>query len=180
MWSQELYLKAWNFAADAHGGQLVPGSSRPYLNHVGSVAMEVLAALTLRPNLERPNLAMQCAILHDVAEDTDCTIADIMAAFGAEVAAGVSALTKRSTLASKAEKMADSLRRLKTQPPEVQMVKLADRITNLQAPPPHWSAEKVTAYRTEAQVIHEALGYACPVLSERLLDKISAYPPSTL
>lgn len=38
--------------------------------------------------------------------------------------------------------MQDSLRRIKSQPREVWMVKMADRITNLQPPPGHWSEEK--------------------------------------
>lgn len=55
------------------------------------------------------------------------------------------------------------------------MVKLADRITNLQAPPHYWKPEKIRAYRAEAVEIHAQLGAACDVLGPRLLDKIAAY-----
>jgi (p)ppGpp synthase/HD superfamily hydrolase len=51
------------------------------------------------------------------------------------VISGVAALTKDETLPSKQEQMIDSLKRLKFEPKCVQMVKLADRITNL-APAP--------------------------------------------
>jgi (p)ppGpp synthase/HD superfamily hydrolase len=55
------------------------------------------------------------------------------------------------------------------------MVKLADRICNLQPPPAHWSPERVAAYRTEAQLILETLGDASPHLAERLRGKITNY-----
>jgi (p)ppGpp synthase/HD superfamily hydrolase len=42
--SQDLYLKALNFAARAHGEQKTP-MGFPYIVHVSSVAMEVMAAL---------------------------------------------------------------------------------------------------------------------------------------
>lgn len=175
MWSQDKFLKAWNFAAEAHSGQTVPGSRRAYINHVGSVAMEILAAVARRRDVARPDLAVQCALLHDVVEDTPTTIAEIEATFGADVAAGVEALTKDPTLGSKAAQMADSLRRIRREPREVWMVKMADRITNLQKPPGHWRPDKITRYREEAQLIHDKLHEGCPVLAERLARKIADY-----
>ena len=176
MWSQEAFLAAWNFAAEAHIGQTVPGTKRAYLNHIGSVAMEVLAALSQRRDIERPDLAVQCALLHDVVEDTPVTLEEVEATFGVDVAAGVGALTKDASLPDKAARMRDSLERIRRQPREVWMVKLADRITNLQPPPEHWTPEKVERYRDEARLIQGALGEACPILGERLAAKIAAYP----
>ncbi|MBI1356762.1 MAG: HD domain-containing protein [Acidobacteria bacterium] len=175
MWSQELFLRAWNFAADAHGAQKVPGGERPYLNHVGSVAMEVMAAIAQRGDVERPDLAVQCALLHDVVEDTPVTLEQVAGEFGAEVAAGVDALTKNPALGDKATQMRDSLARIRRRPREVWMVKLADRITNLQQPPGYWSAEKIAGYRREAQLIHDELRLGCPALSARLAAKIADY-----
>jgi len=71
--------------------------------------------------------------------------------------------------------MADSLSRIKEQPREIWMVKLADRITNLQPPPGHWSAEKIERYREEGKKILKELGNACFFLKERLEKKIKAY-----
>lgn len=175
MWSQELFLAAWNFAAEAHAGQTVPGSERAYINHIGSVAMEILAALARRDDVADPDLAIQCALLHDVVEDTPVTAEVVNERFGAAVAAGVSALTKDASLATKADKMRDSLARIKQQPAEVWMVKLADRITNLQPPPSHWDRDKIARYRDEAALILAELGDACPVLGARLRDKLDAY-----
>jgi hypothetical protein len=71
--------------------------------------------------------------------------------------------------------MADSLARVKEQPREIGMVKLADRIVNLQPPPSYWSADKRSRYREEAFQIHEALKDSCLFLADRLLKKISEY-----
>jgi len=169
--SQERYLAALHFAADHHRGQLVPGGERPYVVHLASVAMEVIAALA---DARDPDLAVQCALLHDTVEDTAATHAEVAAAFGLAVADGVQALSKDDAL-PKAERMADSLRRIRLQPREVAMVKLADRITNLQPAPPQWDAAKRAAYREEAVAIAEALGDASPLLAARIRAKIAAY-----
>ena len=173
-WSQEKYIKAIKYAAEAHLGQTVPGSDLPYLIHVTMVAMEVIAALEHEDGLGG-DLAVQCALLHDVIEDAGVSYEKLAAAFGKDVAEGVLALSKNNILKSKQEKMADSLGRIKDQPREVWMVKLADRITNLQPPPSHWSAEKVEQYREEGKSILQELGGASAYLAERLGQKIIDY-----
>jgi (p)ppGpp synthase/HD superfamily hydrolase len=173
IWSQDTYLKAWNFAGRAHLGQAIPGSEVPYINHVGSVVMEIMTAIALQ-TVENPDLAVQCALLHDVIEDTSFTYEQLRAEFGVEVADGVSALSKDHSL-PKEERMRDSLGRIIRQPKEVWMVKMADRITNLQPPPAHWPKAKIAAYRDEAVEIHRRLRGAHPAISERLLVKIEAY-----
>jgi (p)ppGpp synthase/HD superfamily hydrolase len=92
--SQDQYLKALHFAARAHGQQKTP-TGMPYVVHVTSVAMEVIAALHAEPGRDG-DLAVACALLHDVVEDTAITLEQVVAAFGPRVAAGVSALTKDS------------------------------------------------------------------------------------
>lgn len=177
LWSPERYLAAWRFAQRAHLGQTVPGSEVSYLAHVGAVAMEITCALARRDDVGDPDLAVQCALLHDVVEDTRVELAELADRFGDQVAAGVAALTKDPRAGDKAAQMADSLARIREQPAEVWMVKLADRITNLAPPPAHWSDAKIARYRREAETIGEALGEACPVLAARLAGKIAAYPP---
>jgi (p)ppGpp synthase/HD superfamily hydrolase len=172
-WTEDGYLRAARFAARAHGRQTLPGSELPYVLHVTSVAMEVMAALRVEPDHDQ-ELAMQCALLHDVVEDTAVALDEIRAAFGPAVAEGVSALSKDPAL-PKSEQLADSLERIRRQPHEVWMVKLADRITNLQTPPAHWSAEKIATYREEAIQIHGSLGASSPALASRILRKIEAY-----
>lgn len=173
---QDTWLAAWNFAAHAHRAQKLSGSELPYLVHLGAVSMEILVAHQEQP-FQRLDLAAQCALLHDTLEDTDTQEHELVACFGRDVAAGVRALTKSSTLA-KAAAMADSLRRIRTQPVEVWAVKLADRITNLAPPPSHWTGEKIVAYREEATTILDALGEAHEPMAARLASRIAAYPPA--
>ncbi|MBY0431235.1 MAG: HD domain-containing protein [Rhodospirillales bacterium] len=172
-WSQENYIRALRFACAAHAGQTLPGSALPYAVHLACVAMEVTAALAVEP-VESPDLAVQCALLHDTIEDTAQTAATLESAFGPAVAAGVLALSKTTGL-SKAEAMRQSLERIRLQPREIWMVKLADRITNLQKPPESWSPPKIVAYHAQAVEILDALGEASPFLAARLTEKIKAY-----
>jgi len=177
-WSQDGYLKAWSFAAAAHVGQCVPGTDVSYLQHIGAVTAEVMAALAARDDVADRDLAVQCAVLHDVVEDTDVAIEQVESEFGIEVAEGVAALTKNKEVGDKWAQMQDSLQRIRQCSPEVWMVKLADRITNLQRPPAHWSESKIADYRVQAEEIREALASACPVLGPRLAEKIANYPPN--
>lgn len=173
LWSRELYLKALRFAAEAHGDQKIPGTDLPYVIHLSNVCMEVMYAASLNET-ENPDLAIQCALLHDTIEDAGVTYDEINKLFGNDVAEGVLALTKNKTL-EKGLRMADSIERIKLQSREVWMVKLADRITNLQPPPKHWGKEKISVYRLEAEYILENLGDADAVLKERLKKKIENY-----
>ena len=178
--SPDTYNKAWLFATLAHAGQSygghLPGLRIDYLNHVGSVAMETLHGLHRTTEPLDADLAIQCALLHDTLEDTATTYAQLVEEFGQAVADGVLALTKDTALADKAAMMRDSLDRIRQQPPEVWMVKLADRIANLYHPPHYWDRTKMEAYVAEAQLIHDALAPANAVLAERLAAQIAAYP----
>ena len=175
MFSQENYIEVLNFAAIAHGEQKTP-KGLPYLAHITCVAMEVINACE-KSNLdeEKANIAVSCALLHDVIEDANITYAELYTKFGEKVANGVEALTKDKTLSSKQEQMKDSIERLLAQPYEVQMVKLADRITNLGIPPKHWDNEKIKKYQKEAAFILSCLGNSNIYLAKRLKEKIEDY-----
>ena len=178
-WSQEKYIQAYKFAARAHQGQNIPGSEIPYIMHLSFVSMEAIAALNAEKELSIKkkydgNLVVQCALLHDTIEDTDITFAEIEAKFGASIAQGVLALTKDKSIAKNLQ-MEDSLKRIKQQSPEIWMVKLADRISNLQSPPHYWRKEKKIYYREEAISIYETLKDASSFLALRLANKIENY-----
>ncbi|MGK5093355.1 HD domain-containing protein [Deltaproteobacteria bacterium TL4] len=173
LWSQERYSEAWRFAAEVHNHQQLPGSDLPYLTHIGWVTMEVTAILSVE-HVHDPNLAIQCALLHDVIEDTATTYDHLRQNFGVNVANGVLALSKDPGI-EKELQLQDSLNRIRQQPREIWMVKLADRIANLQPPPSHWNTDKIKKYGDEAQVIYDLLKEGSPLLSERLLDKIQNY-----
>lgn len=165
------------FALDAHGEQKTP-HGLPYSMHLLSVAAEVISALSVEPlSYDENNVAIACALLHDVNEDTSFKVSkqSPIAGHTEVIAKGVAALTKDKNLSSKEAQMQDSLARLKNRQNCVAMVKLADRITNLGTPPAHWDGAKKRAYMQEAKSILEVLGYSHKVLAQKLDDKIKAY-----
>lgn len=178
LWNPEIYLKAWEYAARAHHGQTystpIEGLRMDYITHIGSVTMELLSALAEDRQGINVDYAMQCALLHDVLEDTPHTYAELTAEFGQAIADGVAALSKNLNL-PRAEQMSDSLARIQQQPKEVWVVKLADRINNLSEPPFHWTSERKLAYQQEAKLIHAQLASAHSLLAARLAQKIEDY-----
>lgn len=173
-WNTELYIQAMRFAASAHEGQTIPGTSLPYLVHVNQVVFELIPALDIE-DFSRKNTALTCAFLHDVLEDTEVTAEEIALEFGADVLQGVEALTKNKEL-PKNVRMEDSLQRIRHCSRAIWMVKLADRITNLSSPPPpDWSKVKIREYREESYLIYDTLGDASPFLAKKLLARIDDY-----
>jgi len=170
----ERWRPAWIFAGQVHSSQTMLGGSANYLTHLGDVTMEIIST-HLRSPLEDLDLAVQCAILHDTMEDQGITHAELSTRFGASVADGVLALSKSNELPY-AERMKDSIARIRQQPAAVWCVKLADRISNLHSAPNAWTAEKIEFYRMEAITILDALHPANRVLASRLEMLIASYP----
>lgn len=176
-WDQDKYNIALNFAATAHGAQKVPGTPYSYVVHITEVAQEVMAAVFDADKtgvVLDADLAIQCALMHDVIEDTQVTYDEIARYFGEKVAAGVLALSKDAGL-PKDRQLRDSLERIRQQPREVWMVKMADRIVNLQPAPSYWTVAKKELYREDARIILTELKEADLFLAERLRSKIDQY-----
>ena len=85
----ETIIKATAFATTAHAGQVRKYVGEPYVEHPKRVAARVARAQGLS------EAAVVAALLHDVVEDTDTSLADIERAFGLEVATLVDALTDK-------------------------------------------------------------------------------------
>ncbi len=172
---QTVYQETIKFACAKHlsKNQTVPGTNLPYIVHVCNVAMEILVAAPFLENFDL-NLAVQVALLHDTIEDTDTTFIEIENIYGNEVAQGVLALSKNEKL-PKDEQMFDSLKRIKSLKPEIRAVKLADRITNLQAPPSYWDNAKKIKYQAEANTILNELRGGNEYLEKRLEILINDY-----
>jgi (p)ppGpp synthase/HD superfamily hydrolase len=169
----DAYDVAWQFAAKAHAGQKLPGSDLPYLTHIGWVVGEILISLQ-QESISDPKLAIQCAILHDVLEDTSIEYQDLIENFGPIVSGGVSALTKNMAL-PKNQRMMDSLDRILSHPNEVGIVKLADRISNLRTPPSFWDAQKIAEYIEESNTIIAMLEKTSTYFSARIKMKLKEY-----
>lgn len=174
MWDQDKYLQVMNYAAAVHGEQKVPGQPYSYVVHLAEVAQEVMAALCSGDDKLDAELLIQCAILHDSMEDAGISYQELKNQFGKALADGVQALTKNKALPPEM-RMEDSLNRIKTQSREIWMVKLADRIVNLQRPPASWSKEKKTSFLKEAETILRFLGEASSFLADRIQKQIECY-----
>ena len=165
-------LKAWHISNFAHRNQVILNSEIPYSYHLGGVMLEVLKA---DYSVDKTWM-LQCAILHDVLEDTDMTFQHLVGNFGTRVAEGVLALTKDKNLPTKKEQLLDNLLRIKKQAYEIWVVKMCDRIFNLyQTPPISWSAKKIKSYREDSVLIWEELKEAHPPTAIRLLNAVENY-----
>lgn len=171
--SQSLYQKAIAFAGERHKDQKIPGTEISYIVHLSNVAMEIFKAHADTPDFDL-DFAIQTALLHDVLEDTPTSFEELRIHFGQSIAAAVWALSKNDKLKSE-EQIPDSLRRIKLQPKEVWVVKLADRISNLQEPPKHWDHPRRIQYQKMAYLISETLKGGNPYLENRLREKIRSY-----
>jgi (p)ppGpp synthase/HD superfamily hydrolase len=169
MWDPDLFNETLHFAAAAHEGQFVNGQNYSYVVHLIGVCMEALRAAQIEEGVDS-NLIMQCSLLHDTIEDTPVTPEILSDRFGKQVANGVLALTKKA-----GESAEDYLKQIVAREKEIWMVKLADRIWNMQEPPPHWNMAKRREYLANTKLIHEKLQKGSPYLAARLGDKMYSY-----
>ena len=119
--------KAVEFAIRYHGDQRRP-TGAPYLEHL----LEALEILVQGAGVTDPDV-LSAAVLHDVVEDTPCTVDDVRREFGDRVADMVGWVTKPDSGDGddKAAKEA-YLAGLRDAPEDAIVVKLADRASNVQ------------------------------------------------
>ena len=124
----DLVGKAVEFALRHHGDQRRP-TGAPYLEHL----LEALEFLVRGAGVTDPDV-LCAAVLHDVVEDTACTVDDVRAAFGARVANLVDWVTipEREDSADRKAAKESYLESLRGAPDDAVLVKLADRASNVQ------------------------------------------------
>jgi GTP pyrophosphokinase len=120
--------RAVEFAVRYHGDQTRP-TGAPYAEHL----LEALEVLVRGAGVTDPGI-LQAAVLHDVVEDTPCTIDEVRRAFGGRVAELVAWVTKPATEEGADRRAAKEayLGRLQDAPDDAVLVKLADRASNVQ------------------------------------------------
>ncbi|MGY8932943.1 MAG: RelA/SpoT family protein [Flavobacteriales bacterium] len=127
---KKLIRSAFDIAVDAHKNQRRK-SGEAYIFHPIAVAKIVASEIGL------DSTSIAAALLHDVVEDTDYTLADIEQMFGEAVARIVDGLTKISHLSSNKDNslQAENFRKMLLTLNEdirVIIIKIADRLHNMQ------------------------------------------------
>ena len=120
--------QAYRLAEEKHQDQK-RSSGEPYIIHPLSVAA-ILVGLGMDSE------SVMAGLLHDVVEDTDCTIEEIQKTFGKEVALLIDGVTKLTKIpySSREEQQAENLRKMLMAMAEdirVIIIKFADRRHNL-------------------------------------------------
>lgn len=167
------YHTAIEYTASAHGSQKIKDSNQSYLKHLSMVTIEVINAFQINPNFNL-NKAITISLLHDVIEDTDENCESIELSFGKEIADSVQALTKNIQLSGR-KQLLDSINRIKNESKEVAIVKIADRISNLNIPPKSWGKKKIKSYHNDSIILLEKLKGVNYILENRLSNKIKNY-----
>src|ERR1700761_5764739 len=121
----EVIARALAKATEAHAGQTRNGSGGlPYIEHPRMVA----ATLAARDYGEA---TLAAALLHDVVEDSDTTVAELRAEFGDEVADLVAALSDDESIESYRERKDEHRRRVAAVDGDALAIYAADKLTNM-------------------------------------------------
>jgi (p)ppGpp synthase/HD superfamily hydrolase len=171
LWSQEKYIKALVYASQALNNTPFPRSNLPFAVHLSLISMEIMATLQVESGLDG-DLALQCALLHDVIDYSSKTYEDVREKFGDNVAVGVQALSKLHE--PEFQNLTNYLTRIRQQPREIWIVKMADKITNIASPPEEWTPQILESYKKDAKQTNDTLKAASAFLSDRLLKLITA------
>ena len=115
---------AMEFATKAHEGQFRKGTRRPYIVHPIEVA-DIVSTMT------KDEEVICAAVLHDTIEDCSGVTWDILKLrFGGRVADMVAQESEDKSLSWEKRKGA-TIKRLRNAPLEVQMIGLADKLSNM-------------------------------------------------
>ncbi|MER7752265.1 HD domain-containing protein [Kitasatospora sp. NPDC097643] len=141
----QLLDEAVEFAVRWHGEQRRP-AGEPYLEHL----LEAVLVLVEGVGVTDVDV-LRAAVLHDVVEDTGCSLSEVGGRFGPAVAELVDWVTKAEPVEgqSREQVRAAYLERLRQAPEDALLVKLADRLSNVQRLDTHPRPEKRRSYYRE-------------------------------
>src|SRR3989344_4043456 len=187
---REFLKKVFDFAAQTHAGEKSL-SGEDYLPHPAAVSLK-LAKL----KMDRATIA--AGLLHDVAETTPTSLAEIRKKFGEEIAFLVDAVTKvEKVKASGTDRALESVRKMFMAVAEdirVVIIKLADRLHNMETA--DWLApekreriagetlslyaplaERLGMWNVKAQLEDLSMKYLYPQEYERISSEVKKIAP---
>ena len=119
-----MFQEASEFAAKAHEGQVRKGTKKPYIVHPMEVA-EIVAGMT------KDEEVIAAAVLHDAIEDCAGVTEEVLRSrFGERVASLVAGESEDKSKTWE-ERKGTTIRHLKTESRELQMIALADKLSNM-------------------------------------------------
>lgn len=137
-------LKALNIASKAHEGQTRKGTGEDYINHPLAVATILMSS-----GIYDESIISAC-FLHDVLEDTNFPVADLISqGIDSETIGIITLLTKPAHYKDK-DVMEASYYEAISKNPKAVLVKCADRCNNLSTMGECWDADKIVSYIDEA------------------------------
>lgn len=119
-----MFQEAVEFATKAHEGQVRKGTKKPYIVHPLEVA-EIVAAMTSDEEIR------SAAVLHDTIEDCTGVTAEILRSYFGERVASLVAGESEDKSRTWEERKGTTIRRLKTESRDLQMIALADKLSNM-------------------------------------------------
>jgi len=161
--SLSLLQEAVRFAAKAHRGQDRDGSAAlPYFTH----PIDVMNRLRYDAGVEDEEI-LAVGALHDVVEECGVGLDELAVRFGSRVAGLVGELTRSEPTAEEIASLSEAevvelrsrmlLADIAKMSPEAQLVKLADRASNLNASLKTRSGEKRARYVRQSYLILETI-----------------------
>lgn len=149
---KQLTDQARDFAITSHGDQKY--GIHPYEIHLGNV-VTALMRFGVTPTDEYQTDLLRSAWLHDVIEDTEVTREELAEKFGEKVAVIVYALSDEKGNSREERKINFYLKISGSE--EAIIVKLADRISNVEFSLIHGNDRKYDVYKTEQKKFEEAI-----------------------
>lgn len=161
------------FAIQVHDGQLRKYTNMAYAHHLARVSAMTAVATNGDP------VSMAAAWLHDSVEDHPdrCSLQTIQALFGGEVQATVAGLTNKSkqigSTAPRATRKEIDRMYLLHQPYRVKLIKLIDRLDNLQEMAPEEDPEFAILYSDESVLLVEKALHGTNAYLEEAIMKLA-------
>lgn len=150
--SDDLVLRAFHFAVEAHKNQTRKYTGEPYIYHPIQVATILVENFAGDPP---PAFILAACLLHDVVEDCGVSFTEIRRQFGDEVAAAVMHLTDLVTKDQgnrETRKFLEAIR-IRNAPTYAQLIKLADLISNTESIEKHDPDFAVVYMKEKAQIL---------------------------